>query len=58
MTDILTVARKELREIVGGGSGHAFKHGPVLGEHIAHRVTGKETSAELVETFKLKDTVF
>lgn len=26
--------------IVGGGSGHGFKHGPALGEHVAGRVLG------------------
>jgi glycine/D-amino acid oxidase-like deaminating enzyme len=26
--------------IVGGGSGHAFKHGPVVGAHLADLVTG------------------
>ncbi|HXN25253.1 MAG TPA: N-methyl-L-tryptophan oxidase [Candidatus Dormibacteraeota bacterium] len=26
--------------LVGGGSGHGFKHGPVLGEYVAARVTG------------------
>ena len=44
--------------IVGGGSGHGFKHGPMMGEHVAERVTGKETSRELVETFRLKNDVF
>ncbi len=44
--------------IVGGGSGHGFKHGPMIGEHVAQRVTGKQASSELVETFKLKDAVF
>ena len=44
--------------IVGGGSGHGFKHGPMMGEHVAQRVTGKETSRELVENFKLKDDTF
>ncbi|MEI4884243.1 FAD-dependent oxidoreductase, partial [Klebsiella pneumoniae] len=24
--------------IIGGGSGHGFKHGPVLGEYVAARV--------------------
>lgn len=24
--------------IVGGGSGHGFKHGPALGEYVASRV--------------------
>lgn len=44
--------------IVGGGSGHGFKHGPMMGEHVAQRVTGRETSSELTETFKLKDATF
>ena len=44
--------------IVGGGSGHGFKHGPMMGEHVAERVTGKETSRELVDTFRLKNDVF
>jgi glycine/D-amino acid oxidase-like deaminating enzyme len=44
--------------IVGGGSGHGFKHGPMMGEHVASRVTGKETSPELVDTFRLKSDVF
>jgi len=26
--------------IVGGGSGHGFKHGPAVGEYVAARVTG------------------
>jgi glycine/D-amino acid oxidase-like deaminating enzyme len=44
--------------IVGGGSGHGFKHGPMMGEHVAQRVAGKSTSSELVETFRLKDAEF
>jgi glycine/D-amino acid oxidase-like deaminating enzyme len=24
--------------LVGGGSGHGFKHGPALGEHVAERI--------------------
>jgi glycine/D-amino acid oxidase-like deaminating enzyme len=44
--------------LVGGGSGHGFKHGPVLGEHVAERVTGKQTSPELVDTFKLEREAF
>jgi glycine/D-amino acid oxidase-like deaminating enzyme len=27
--------------LVGGGSGHGFKHGPALGEHVALRVLGE-----------------
>jgi monomeric sarcosine oxidase len=26
--------------LVGGGSGHGFKHGPAMGEHVAGRLTG------------------
>jgi len=28
---------------VGGGSGHAFKFGPVLGDYVASVVTGAAT---------------
>lgn len=28
--------------IVGGGSGHAFKHGPVIGRYVAGRLAGAE----------------
>ncbi len=44
--------------LVGGGSGHGFKHGPMLGEHVAQRVTGVDTSQELIDTFRLKDETF
>jgi glycine/D-amino acid oxidase-like deaminating enzyme len=27
--------------LVGGGSGHGFKHGPALGEYVADCVEGK-----------------
>ena len=26
--------------LVGGGSGHGFKHGPAVGEYVAERLTG------------------
>ncbi len=29
--------------VVGGGSGHGFKHGPVIGEYLSALVTGEET---------------
>jgi glycine/D-amino acid oxidase-like deaminating enzyme len=29
--------------IAGGGSGHGFKHGPVIGEYIARRAIGEAT---------------
>ncbi len=31
--------------IAGGGTGHAFKHGPVIGEYVAALVTGEQTAA-------------
>jgi sarcosine oxidase len=30
--------------LVGGGSGHGFKHGPSMGEYVAARVTGRGTA--------------
>jgi glycine/D-amino acid oxidase-like deaminating enzyme len=27
--------------LVGGGSGHGFKHGPVIGEHVVGRLAGR-----------------
>jgi len=30
--------------LVGGGSGHGFKHGPVLGEYVAGQVPGRGSS--------------
>lgn len=32
--------------VAGGGSGHGFKHGPVIGEHVADLVTGTAAPAE------------
>ncbi len=28
--------------VAGGGSGHGFKHGPVLGDYIAGRALGED----------------
>ncbi len=39
--------------LAGGGSGHAFKHGPVLGDYIASRVLSEETDPELDRLFAL-----
>jgi glycine/D-amino acid oxidase-like deaminating enzyme len=36
--------------IVGGGSGHGFKHGPAVGRHLAHLVDGRE---QVYERFAL-----
>lgn len=44
--------------LVGGGSGHGYKHGIVLGEYVAKRVTGHDASPELAETFRIKATTF
>ena len=44
--------------LVGGGSGHGYKHGIMLGEYVANRVVGKDRNPELAETFKLKDRSF
>ncbi len=47
--------------VVGGGSGHAFKHGPVIGEYVAALVTGDDPlAAELApedDRFRLRPRV-
>lgn len=32
--------------LVGGGSGHGFKHGPVVGEYVANRIEGNDEGIE------------
>ena len=44
--------------IVGGGSGHGYKHGIMMGDYAAHRVVGDDHSPELADTFKLKNDTF
>lgn len=44
--------------IAGGGSGHAFKHGPVIGEYVARRVAGKDEEPELEALFRIKPERF
>ena len=44
--------------LVGGGSGHGYKHGPVVGEYVADRVLGQDKSPELEAVFKLKSQTF
>ena len=39
--------------LAGGGSGHGFKHGPVLGEYIASRALGRSTDASYDALFSL-----
>jgi monomeric sarcosine oxidase len=43
--DFLIDRHPELENVwlVGGGSGHGFKHGPAVGEYVAARVTGAGT---------------
>jgi sarcosine oxidase len=53
------VDRHPLREnvwLVGGGSGHGFKHGPAMGEHVAGRILG-EVPAEPRFSLASKETV-
>jgi sarcosine oxidase len=35
--------------LVGGGSGHGFKHGPSLGQYVAARVTGANAAKNEIE---------
>jgi len=44
--------------LVGGGSGHGYKHGIMLGDYVANRVVGQDTHPELAATFALKDATF
>lgn len=44
--------------LAGGGSAEAFKFGPVLGEYVAHRVSGDDREPELAAGFRLKDAEF
>ena len=42
--------------LVGGGSGHGFKHGPVIGEHVAALLSG-EAEVELRFSLATKEKV-
>jgi glycine/D-amino acid oxidase-like deaminating enzyme len=39
--------------IAGGGSGHGYKHAPMVGQYVADRVEGKTPDAELSKRFAL-----
>lgn len=39
--------------IAGGGSGHGFKHGPVIGEYTANRVAGNDVAPDMTPLFRL-----
>lgn len=41
--------------LVGGGSGHGFKHGPAVGEYVSARVAGDEGSIEPRFTLAAKE---
>jgi len=43
--------------LVGGGSGHGFKHGPALGEYVAARVIGEEKAVDLRFSLATKNRV-
>jgi glycine/D-amino acid oxidase-like deaminating enzyme len=40
--------------LVGGGSGHGYKHGIMFGAYVANRVVGKDANPELEEIFRIK----
>ena len=42
----------------GGGSGHGYKHGPMVGEYVARRVTDQGTDPALDAAFRLKEDTF
>lgn len=44
--------------LVGGGSGHGFKHGPNIGEDAARLVLGEQRDEELATLFKLDERKF
>lgn len=44
--------------LVGGGSGHGYKHGIILGEYVANRVLGRPTDPALEPIFTLKPQTF
>jgi glycine/D-amino acid oxidase-like deaminating enzyme len=44
--------------LVGGGSGHGFKHGIMLGEYVARRALGDSTDPAWDAFFALKDKTF
>ena len=43
--------------LVGGGSGHGFKHGPVVGEYVADMTTGRVREPEPRFALSAKGTI-
>jgi monomeric sarcosine oxidase len=44
--------------LAGGGSGHGYKMGPVVGEYVADRVLGRDRQPALEPFFRLKAQAF
>ena len=44
--------------IVGGGSGHGFKHGPAVGEYTAKRILGESVDDSFRQTFAIMKDEF
>ena len=44
--------------LAGGGSGHGYKMGPVVGEYVADRALGQDRQPELEAYFRLKAQTF
>jgi monomeric sarcosine oxidase len=44
--------------LVGGGSGHGFKHGPAVGEYLAARIEGGESVSERRFSLASKATLY
>lgn len=44
--------------IVGGGSGHGFKHGPAVGEFAANRILGREVDSGFRRMFAFRQSSF
>lgn len=44
--------------IIGGGSGHGFKHGPAIGAYAANRILHNTGEEEFDKTFQLKAEAF
>ena len=57
--DFLVDTHPEMKNVwlVGGGSGHGFKHGPALGEYVAGQVLGAGVKPEPRYSLSTKETV-
>jgi sarcosine oxidase len=57
--DFLVDVHPEMKNVwlVGGGSGHGFKHGPALGEYVAAQVLGTGRSPEPRYSLQSKNTI-